>query len=198
MKSSMKWITGSLAFSLLAACQTIPEPGSPEEMVQEKEEQIAAVQTTSQDIPWWFLTPPVYENYLSATGTATSSDLQLAVDKAVLFAKRDLADRINSSVSSKMKSFVAETSAGNTTELVSEIERITRNLVSEVNLSGYTREEVEVKPSGTNYRVYILLNFAVDKANRLLVDQVNKSQILETRLRASKAFKELEEDISKK
>lgn len=199
MKNNAKWmLVGAGVMSLvLSACQTVPEPGSPEAKAMEKEERVAMVKQTSQDMPWWFLAPPQYEGYLSATGTATSADLQLALDKAILFAKRDLADRINSSVSSKMKSFVAETTAGNSTELVSEIERITRNLVSEVNLSGYSREEVEVKPQGTDYRAYVLLNYAVDKANRLLVDQVNKSKLLETRLRASDAFKELESDIEK-
>lgn len=186
------------ALSLLGGCQTVPDPGSPEAAAQQKEEQIASVQKTSTDLPWWFLNPPIYEGYLSATGTATSSDLQLALDKAILFAKRDLADRVNSAVSSKMKSFVAETSAGNTTELVGEIERITRNLVSEVNLSGYTREEVEIKPDGTQYRAFVLLNYAADRTNRLVVDQVNQSTLLETRLRASEAFKELEADIARR
>lgn len=195
MKHVVKLVFGLSALSLITACQTVAEPGSPEALAQEKEQKMAAVQATSQEMPWWFLTPPVYEGYLSATGTATSADLQLALDKAVLFAKRDLADRINSTLSSKMKSFVAETTTDNATELVSEIERITRNLVSEVNLSGYTREEVEVKPSGTNFRVYVLLNYAVDEANRLLVDQVKKSSLLETRMRASKAFQELEKDL---
>ena len=74
---------------------------------------------------------------------------------------------------------------------------LTSNLITEVNVAGYDQEDAKVLSQGNKYRVYVLLKYPVGKANRLLVDQVKKNRILEGKMRASKAFKELEEEIQR-
>lgn len=185
---------------LLVSCAR-PEPGSPAavaEQAEEKEEAKAdRIEETVDELPDWFLKPPTAAHSVFATGTATSPDLQLAMDKAVLSAKRTLADRIGSTLNSKMKEFVTEVGQGEDAEVISEVERVTTNLIAEVNAAGYSQKEAKVLAQGSAYRAYVLLQYPVGKANRLLVDQVKKNRVLEARLRASKAFKELEEDIKK-
>ena len=176
-----------LAALSLTACAT-PQPGTPEAKKQSAED-------TADAIPDWFLTMPQDDMALYAAGTAQSSDLQLAMDKAVLSAKRALADRINSHVSSKMKEFVAETGTGADTQVTSEIERVTSNLITEVSLSGYSQANAKVITDQGSYRSYVLLKYPMGSANGLLVDQIKKNDVLESRVRASKAFEELEKDI---
>jgi len=186
---------GTLA---LAAC-TSPEPASPAwtaQQAQKKEEvRVAAVKDSVAEIPSWYGNPPGDEHSVYAPGTATSTDLQFAIDKAVLAAKRSLADRLNSRLSSKMKEFVSESGASENAQMVTESERVTSNLISEVNLTGYAVTERRLIPSGNQYRAYVLLQYPLGSANRLLVEQVKKNDALEGKLRASKAFQELERDI---
>ena len=190
-------ILGVLA---LGACAS-PEPGTPAWTAQQAQQKEAAkadaAKTAVAEIPSWYGSPPDDANSIYAPGTATSTDLQFAIDKAVLAGKRSLADRINSKLSSKMKEFISESGAGEDTQLTSESERVTSNLITEVNLTGYAVTERKMIPSGSQYRAYVLLQYPLGNANRLLVDSVKKSSALESKLRSSKAFQELEEDIRK-
>lgn len=182
----------------LAACST-PEPGSPAAaaLAQQKQQEARAeqVKDTVSDAPSWYLAPPKDDVSLSAAGTAVSADLQMAVDKATLTAKRQVADRLKSQLSAKMKDFTREAGAGEDARVTSEVERVTSNVVTEADMAGYQVAKTEVKPQGTQYRAYVLVQYPLGAANRVLVDQTRKSEVLETRLRASKAFQELEQDI---
>jgi hypothetical protein len=182
----------------LAACAS-PEPGSPgwtAQQAQKKEEARAdAVKASVSEIPSWYAAPPNDEFSIYAPGTATSTDLQFALDKAILAAKRSLADRVNSRLSSKMKEFISESGASENAQVLTESERVTSNLITEVNLTGYAVTERKMIPSGGQYRAYVLVQYPLGSANRLLVEQVKKNDLLQGKLRASKAFQELEKDI---
>lgn len=188
----------SLALALLAACAT-PEPGSPAAAAlaekQKEEARIGAVKATVDDTPAWYLSPPKEDNAVYSPGTATSGDMQLAVDKAVLSAKRALADSLSGLLSSKMKEFIAESGAGEDATVMRESERVTTNLITETSLAGYQRTQSKVVPQGNQYRAYVLLQYPTGSANKLLLDRVKQNQTLENKLRSSKAFQDLEKDI---
>jgi len=194
-RSALCAILGSLT---LAACAS-PEPGTPAFTAQQEQNKqdarVATVKASVDDLPSWFTTPPTDEFSIYAPGTAASSDLQFAEDKAVLGAKRAMADRINSKLSSKMKEFLSESGAGENAQVQAESERVTSNLITEVNLTGYNITQKKFVPAGQQYRAYVLLQYPLGQANRILVDQVHKDNILQGKLRASKAFQELEKDI---
>ncbi len=183
---------------VLAACAEA-QPGTPAftaaQEQHRQEQQADSVKDAVADLPSWYLTPPVDDVALYAPGTATSADLQFAVDKAVIGAKRALADRINSRLSSKLKEFLSESGAADDAKAMIESERVTNNLITEVNLSGYQITEKTVKPAGSQFRAYVLVQYPLGKANRLLLDQIQKSDLLESKVQASKAFQELEQDI---
>ncbi len=176
-----------LAAGLMAGCAT-PPPGSPEQKAEAVEESVV-------DMPEWFVSLPTDENHVYSAGTSTSSNLQLAKDKAVMSAKRTLADSLNGRLSSKMKSFLSESTVGEDTEAIEEVERVTTNLITETNVSGYSVKQSKFLSQGKMFRAYVLLEYPVGKANRILVDQVKKNRVLSARLRSSKAFKDLEDEI---
>lgn len=188
------------ALAVLAACS--PDPGSPAwtaQQAQKKEEaRTAAVKDAVGEIPSWYGAPPNDEHSIYAPGTASSTDLQFALDKAVLAAKHSLADRLNSKLSAKIKEFVAESGAAESAGVTNESERTTINLISEVNLTGYAVTEQKFIPSGGQYRIYVLLQYPIGKANRLMVEQVGMDDALQGKLRASKAFQELEAELAAK
>ncbi len=188
--------TITLTASFLGACAT-PKPGTPEAEMAKQEARVEATEEAVDELPDWFLNPPSDEGSVYAAGTATSTDLQLAVDKGILNAKRTLADRINGLMSSKMKEFVSETGSGDDTEVISEVERVTTNLITEVNVAGYKRVESKIISQGKQYRSYVLLQYPSGAANKILVDQVKKNRVLDSKLRASKAFQDLEDEIKR-
>lgn len=198
LKSYMTLGLTVLLAGLVSGCAS-PKPGSPEAVLEQQQVQdearVEATQETVSELPDWFLSLPQDTNSVYAAGTATSPDLQLALDKSILNAKRTLADSINGLLSSKMKEFVTEVGSGEDTQVISEVERVTSNLITEVNVSGYKQANAKVLPQGKQYRAYVLLQYPLGKANIMLVDQVKKNRILNGRLRASKAFKELEGEI---
>ena len=187
-----------LPMLLLNACAS-PDPGSPAwTALQERKKQEAkaeAVKDTLSDMPAWFADAPSDDHAIYQAGTAASADLQFAWDKAVLAAKRALADRINSRISSKLKEFLAESGAAESGKVLYDSERTTTNLITEASLSGYNVADKKILPVGAQYRVYVLLQYPLGSANRLLVEQVKKDEALETQMRASKAYQELERDI---
>lgn len=191
-------LVAAVGLLALAACAS-PDPGSPAwtaQQAQKKEEARAdAVMASVSEIPSWYSAPPNDEFSIYAPGTSTSTDLQFALDKAILAAKRSLADRVNSKLSSKMKEFISESGASENAQVLTESERVTSNLITEVNLTGYAVTERKMIQSGTSYRAYVLVQYPLGSANRLLVEQVKKNDLLQGKLRASKAFQELEKDI---
>ena len=183
---------------LLVACAS-PKPGTPEFVaVKEVEQQKAAVAAVTQSIskaPAWFLQPPVDTNTLYAAATESSPDMQMSMDMALLSAKRALAGSLGERVSSKMTDFASQTGSGNDVEVVKEIERVTKSVTTDVNVAGHVREKSEVIQEGRNYRTYVLLRYPVGENNRVVADQVKKSAVLDTKIRAAKAFQDLEREI---
>ncbi len=51
-------------------------------------------ETDKMDIPEWFLNPPADPSYFYGTATATSKDMQLAIDKATTDARAKVAQQI--------------------------------------------------------------------------------------------------------
>lgn len=188
-----------LASLCLSACGT-PEPGSPEAalLIAEKQREARATQVkdTIDDVPSWYVTVPKDDISLYAPGTAISSDMQMALDKAVLTAKRTLADAVSSTVSSKMKQFVTESGITDDAEVIGQTERATVNLIAEANVAGYIREQTKFLPSGPNFRAYVLLRYPIGEANKMLLAQIKRNRVLEVKLGASRAFQDLEKDIA--
>jgi hypothetical protein len=182
----------------IAACAG-PKPGTPE-FVQKKEEEqqketIKAVGQTVAKAPIWYTQPPSDANAIYVAASETSSDMQLAMDVAVLSAKRALAGQLGDRISSKMTDFASQTGVGGDVQVVKEIERVTKSVATDVNVAGYVRERSEIMQEGTKYRAFVLLRYPVGESNKVIADQVKKSAVLDAKVRASKAFQELEQEI---
>lgn len=191
-------LTAVLSAVTVVGCASAPKPGSPEAAVIEEkkkeEQQTKAVSRAVSNIPDWYLNPPVAANAIYTAGEATSGSLQFAVDRAVLSAKLALATQINSRLSGQIRDYLREAGISGGS-LEAEATRLAQNIVTEVNLAGYRREKSEVFQEGSAYRAYVLLHYPTGEANKILHNQIRKSNELEVRLRASQAFQELEKEI---
>jgi hypothetical protein len=134
-------------------------------------------------IPAWYLTPPDDGQSLYAVGLETSGEMQFAIDRAVLSAKTDMASQVNSRVSARRNELVRVSGFGKDQVTVAEVERVTQNVVNEINLggfnrSGYRREKAEVFPEGSGFRAYVLLKFPLAETTKIAKEQVQKSPAL--------------------
>lgn len=193
----------SLAISsalILVACSS-PKPGSPEYVRKQEEEQqktaVKNVETAISKTPSWYVQPPQDANALYTTGTEASPDMQMAMDMAVLTAKRNLAFQLGARTSAMMKDFAGQAGTGGDAEVAREIDRVTKSVAADINVAGFIREKSEIIAEGKNFRAFALIRYPIGEANKIVADQIKKSKALDTKLKASKAFQDLEQEIEK-
>ena len=137
--------------------------------------------------------PTDSDNIFSA-GTSVTPDMQFAIDAAVLNAKVILADRINSRLRSQIKQFRAKVGDGDLDATVmTELETAVKNITANTDVSGYHIANLEVVPHGTQYRAYVLLEYSDAEARKILSNRVRKDQMLMDKIRATRAWRELDE-----
>ena len=191
--------------SMLAACSSTknvavmdsPPPHSGvDKEVYEYKAKLANQQV--KEMPEWYTKIPEDDEAIFAVGTAVSPDLQLSNDIAILLAKRTLADRINGELRSQTKSFVSKIGTDANTSVLNEIETVTKNLIADVDVAGYRVKESDVVVNGTQYRVYVLLEYSSAEATKILMNRLKREKQLLSKISALNAFKELDEQVNQK
>ena len=106
--------------------------------------------------------------YIYAVGQGTSPDLQLAVEKAVMVAKANLADQLQGEMNKRTELYVTEVGQEGSKEVASKVESTIVNVIQKIKVQGYEEwnKDVYETPSG-EYRVYVGLKIGVGDANRL-------------------------------
>ena len=160
--------------------------------------EIQKVETAVSQIPKWYLEIPKDKENVYSTGTATAPDLQLAVDIATMNAKTTLADRINGRLDAMIKTFIAKVGQDDLdSEVLTEVEKVSKNLIAEVDVAGYVPTTVKVYPSGTQFRAFVLLTYSEKEARKVIVNRLRKNRLAYSKLKATDAWKELEDEVEK-
>ena len=150
-----------------------------------------------EEIPKWFTELPKSETMLYARGTAVSSDMQLSIDKASIAAKRNLADKLESIISSKTQLFVKEAGIEEDTQIYNELEQITSNTVNETKIGSYNEFKTKTLLIGSKYRTFFVLEYPISEAYKILIPKIKNNPVLEDTVQASQAYKDLEEEIKR-
>ena len=149
-------------------------------------------------VPDWYKEMPEKEGSIFTVGSSTAPDLQLAVDVATLNAKTTLADRINGKLDGMTKSFVAKMGTNDIdASVLSEIEKVSKNVIASVDVAGYNPVKVDVMPSGVQYRAFVLLEYNDKNAWKIIMNRLRKDRMVYSRIRSTEAWKELEKDVQK-
>ena len=145
-------------------------------------------------IPDWFLEPPTDPEHLFAAASATSRDMQLAVQKATNTAQSDLAQQLGTRLGNLTKQFQEETGLAEDSELLTQFSSATKGVTDET-LVGARMDQREFFPEKGIYRAYVLMSLPIGAANQLLMDKIRANQALYTRFRATQAFEELDSEL---
>jgi len=201
MSPSKLLLVSTVSVLALSACSSTQDqalPGTNNAVNVTYEYKRDRVQEQIGNIPEWFKEQPEDSDNIFSAGTAVTPDLQFSIDAAVLNAKVILADRINSRMRSQAKQFKAKVGSGDLdASVISEFERAVKNITADTDVSGYHMAEVEVVPHGTQYRAFVLLEYSDSEARKILTNRLRKDEMLFNKLRATKAWKELDENAEK-
>jgi len=148
------------------------------------------------EIPDWYLNPPTSEDYIYGKATATSQDLQLAIDKAKQGARLDIAENLESHIMGLVKKFDEEVGGVEESELLTQFTQVSKNVVDQT-LVGSRENKTKVKEEGSGFRAFVLMEFPIGKAREELLKQLSsaENENLYTRFRASQSFQELKEEV---
>ena len=180
---------------VLGACAKEPKP-----MVETPEViyKTAKVNAAVSIVPDWYKVMPEKEGSIFTVGAAVAPDLQFAVDIATMNAKVVLADRINGKLKSLTKSWMAKLGQTDVdASVMTEIEKVSKNVIANVDVSGYNPTKVDVFPSGTQYRAFVLLEYSDKEAAKIIFNRMRKDRLVYSRLRSNEAWKELEAEVYK-
>ncbi len=156
----------------------------------------AKVNAAISVVPDWYKKMPEKKGSIFTVGAATAPDLQFAVDIATMNAKVVLADRINGKLKAMTKSWMAK--FGNSdldASVMTEIEKVAKNVIANVDVAGYNPTKVDVFPAGTQYRAFVLLEYSDKEASKVILNRMRKDRMVYSRLRSTEAWKELEREV---
>ena len=128
-------------------------------------------------VPQWYIDAKIDKGfvfnrdadlYIYSVGQGSSPDLQLAIEKAMMIAKAELADKLRGQMNKRTDLYITEIGQEGNKQVVSKVEEVIVNVVQETMIQGYESWEKAVyeTPNG-EYRVYIGLKMGVGDANKL-------------------------------
>ena len=141
---------------------------------------------TLDKVPQWYINAKVdkgfvfekdAELYIYSVGQGNSPDLQLAIEKAMMIAKAELADKLQGQMNKRTDLYITEVGQDGNKQVVSKVEETIVNIVRDTMIQGYESWEKAVyeTPEG-EYRVYVGLKIGVGDTNRL-ADYIAKNAI---------------------
>ena len=137
-------------------------------------------------VPQWYIDAKIDKGFvfnrdadlfIYSVGQGSSPDLQLAIEKAMMIAKAELADKLRGQMNKRTDLYITEIGQEGNKQVVSKVEEVIVNVVQETMIQGYESWEKAVyeTPDG-EYRVYIGLKMGVGDAN-MLAEYIAKNAI---------------------
>ena len=128
-------------------------------------------------VPQWYIDAKIDKGliinrdanlYVYGVGQGSSPDLQLAIEKAMMIAKAELADKLHGEMNKRTELYITEIGSEGNKEVASKIEEVIVNVVKKTKIQGYEMWEKAVyETPNQEYRVYIGLKMGVGDANKL-------------------------------
>ena len=96
----------------------------------------------------------------------------------LLNAKAKLADRIDGRLNSMTKSLVSKVGENVDASVITELERVSKNVIAEVDVAGYTRRQLDVIASGNQFMAFVLLEYSDKEATKVYTNRLRKNKLL--------------------
>jgi hypothetical protein len=80
-------------------------------------------------------------------------------------------------------------------QTLSSLTIIQKSISKDIQLLGWNEVNRSTVPQNDKYLTFILLRYPLGEANKVLLSQLKRDQVLNNKLKASKAFEDLEREI---
>lgn len=170
-----------------------PPPSKPVDMPSQTQ---AANPQTPLDTPEWFMiTPEEDDEYIYATGEATSRRLNIAVQKASQQARMNLGQQISTKVQSLIESMTQEAGMDENTQ-ITEFYSETARSVSNETLNGATvLKKYPYQLSSGGYRAYVLMGLKKNAFNNATISTIKNEEAMYAEFKKTQAFQRMEESV---
>lgn len=188
----MKKLT-ALVCVLLSACSVFKS----DQQVQREEAKKEVAKQIDQ-IPDWYTKPPKDKDALYERAVAKSRDMQMALNKATMLAKAQLAVTIKGEINSLMRLHsdesgeVSNATVSNNASVATSQEAILAKIV------GAQEDKTQIFQDGDRYVAYVLLKYPLGDMNKLLMDQIRQNDAINSKVRADEAYEEIERKIQER
>lgn len=146
---------------------------------------------TGRVVPDWYVNPPRDAKFMVASGSATSSDMQLSLTKAQTVARATLAEEMQATYKVLSRQFAEEVGRDDSDRLLDQFTRTVEAVVNE-NLVNTVLRQQYLQQEAPGYRAFVLVAVSRDDIAARLLKELKTNDALYTRLRATQAFKDLE------
>ncbi len=149
-----------------------------------------------QDIPEWYLNPPMAEDAIYEAGDAAKQSMGLAKEAADARARDAVARTIEVKVSSMLKNFMQESGIGEDAEALEFTSSVSKQVANTV-LRGCRITKREMKTKGATYHAYSLAEYNLNSLIQETLNEVKKQKALYNEAKANLSFEDLEKEIEK-
>jgi len=146
--------------------------------------------TSCSSIPDWYMNPPRDGNHLFAAKTAISSEMQLALDKATMEARAEIARQVETKISELQKKFTEELGNKVDGDFKKQFSKATKAVVN-TTLHGTRVKEQEFFKEDKHWRAYVLVEYPWGEARSEFVKNVKRDTILYGKVKDTSAFEKL-------
>ena len=95
---------------------------------------------------------------------------------AILNAKTNLADRLNSRVKAQTKIFSNQSSSGDSYSNKQQIERAVKNSIADVDVAGYVVAKSETLQQDGVFRTFVMLEYSREKSAGIIMDRIRSDK----------------------
>jgi hypothetical protein len=172
--------------AVLAACSTTSTFDKRAEEVRVRQEKQA---DKALDVaPAWMSKLPESKSAVYANGTAVSSDMSMADEKAKVIAMGKICTAAGGEVDKQSKVYNLDTES--TTQERSEM--AIRSMCRKVDVTGVEIVELKRITQGSRFRTYVLVALPTGEANQLKSEKTSRRLEKEAEVRSVEAFKEID------
>ncbi len=149
-----------------------------------------------EDIPKWYLNPPMAEDAMMEAGDAVKHSMGLAKEAADARARDAIARAIEVKVNTMFKGFMQESGIGEDAEALEFTSSVSKQVTANV-LRGCRIVKRDMRPEGTLYHAYSLAQYDLNSLVQETLNAARKQKALYNEAKANLSFQELEKEIEK-
>ena len=158
-----------------------------------------ASRKTIKSAPEWMLNPVNKEGFVQHATTATSQDMQMALDKARTSSATALAGLIESEWNGLVKRAQEETGLAENSKIIDQFsntqEQVISNRLQDIRVAKRELQEEKTDDGTRIYRAYVLVEYDEGAAHKRLLAKIKADEQLYNAMRATELFEEMEDKV---